>query len=212
MKLTKYSHACAVLEQDGQKLLIDPGVFSELPENLTNITALVITHVHPDHIDVEKIKKITAASPEVKIFTVHEVTEQLQDHPNVTEVMDGDIEQAGVFTLEFFGGEHAVIHPDYGSFQNIGVLINDAVCYPGDSFALPGKPVHVLLAPAAAPWLKISEAMDFITAVKPQIAIPTHDAVLSDEGKAIHDRMLIVASEKAGTNYKRLAPGESIEI
>lgn len=212
MKLTKFAHACAIIEQANQKILIDPGIFNDLPDDLTNIVCVVVTHVHPDHIDGEKIKRVIAANPDVKIFTVPEVAEQLQDHPNVIEVIDGDTEEIGEFTLEFFGGEHATIHPDLPGFENIGVLVNNTLYYPGDSFTLLGKPVKVLLVPAAAPWLKISEAMDFLVAIKPQLAIPTHDAILSIEGKALSDRWLTVASEKIDCTYKRLQPGESIEI
>ncbi len=64
--------------------------------------------------------------------------------------------------------------------QNVGVLIdNGEVYYPGDSFAEPGMPVKTLALPIAAPWMKTSEAMDFLTHVKPERAFPTHDAILS---------------------------------
>jgi L-ascorbate metabolism protein UlaG (beta-lactamase superfamily) len=212
MKLTKFAHACAVVEHDGKKLLIDPGIFTDLPDDLANIACIVITHVHPDHMGTEKLQRVITANPEVKIFTVPEVAEQLQDHPNVIEVLDGDTEEVSGFSLEFFGGEHATIHPDLHGFENIGVLINNILYYPGDSFSLPAKPVQVLLVPASAPWLKISEAMDFLTAIKPQVAIPTHDAILSSEGKMLHDRWLALASEQIHCTYKRLQPGESIDI
>ena len=44
--------------------------------------------------------------------------------------------------------------------------------------------MDVVAVPAAAPWLKVSEAMDFITAVKPKKAFLMHDIMLSDTGQA----------------------------
>ncbi len=50
MKLTKYEHACVFLENDdGDKVVIDPGIFTNLPGDLSRIVAIVITHEHPDH-------------------------------------------------------------------------------------------------------------------------------------------------------------------
>jgi hypothetical protein len=37
----------------------------------------------------------------------------------------------------------------------------------------------VLLLPTGAPWLKVSEAVDYLRAVAPRTAVPIHEAVLA---------------------------------
>jgi hypothetical protein len=60
------------------------------------------------------------------------------------------------------GGEHAVIHPDIPVIDNVAYLLNDgALLHPGGSLYVPEEPVDVLALPAGAPWLKISEAIDY---------------------------------------------------
>lgn len=211
MTITKYEHACFVVEDTGAKLVVDPGKFSPSLPKLTNVAAIVITHVHMDHIDEHKVKQIITDNPEVKVFSTQQVADA---HPNIKVVVvsPGSMHQIGPFTLAFFGGQHATIHPSFDKTQNVGVLINSTIYYPGDSFALPGRPIKVLAAPAAAPWLKISEAMDFISETKPELAFPTHDAILSDEGKQICDSTLEPFAKKSGTNYQRLKTGQSITV
>jgi L-ascorbate metabolism protein UlaG (beta-lactamase superfamily) len=51
MKIYKYLHSCLVFEQDGYKLLFDPGNFTfiedrEKPENFADVDAMIITHIH----------------------------------------------------------------------------------------------------------------------------------------------------------------------
>jgi len=211
MTLTKYEHACLILEEGGTKLVVDPGQFSPSLPNVDNVSAIVITHVHTDHIDERKVKQIITDNPDVKIFSTKEVVDTFQNL-DVIVVEPGGMHQIGPFTLAFFGGEHATIHPSFPKTQNVGVLINSILYYPGDSFALPGRPIKVLAAPAAAPWLKVSEAMDFISEVKPELAFPTHDAILSNEGKQVFDNMLEPFAKQAGTTYQRLKTGQSITL
>lgn len=211
MKLTKYEHACIVLEEQGKKLIIDPGAYSTSFGELADVAAIVVTHQHADHIDAEKFKQLHAANPEALVLAPAAVQEQYSELP-ITPVVAGEGLSAGPFHLEFFGGQHAIIHPSIPQIQNLGVLVNDTLYYPGDSFAEPDRAVKVLAAPAGAPWMKISEGIDFITSVKAALVIPTHDAVLSDIGKQIHDNALSNAAEQAGGEYRRLQPGETIEI
>lgn len=209
MKLTKYEHACVVLEKDNQTVLIDPGELSQLPGDLSTIKAVVITHIHADHFSKSHVSAILDVLPNVTIYTTDEVAKEL---PHAVVPIIDTIYQAGDFTLQFYGGQHMIIHPDFPAAQNIGVLMDGAVYYPGDSFTVPDVPVHTLLVPAEAPWMKTAEAMDFITAIKPTIAIPTHDAVLSDTGKSFTDNWLQKATDKVGATYRRLTTGESLEI
>lgn len=203
MKLTKYDHACFTVEKDHQVLVIDPGNFSTdyLPSN--NVVGIVITHEHPDHYDPEQIAAVIDKNPEAVIIGHENVVSQVEVFK--TQAVDaGDKLQIGLFELEFFGGTHAVIHRTMPVVANLGVMINELLYYPGDSFTLPGRAVDTLAIPAGAPWLKIGDAMDFLELVKPRLAFPTHDAVLSDVGKGLADRLLGGVAEREGIEYKRL--------
>lgn len=203
MKLTKYDHACFTVQKDHQMLVVDPGNFSTdyLPSN--NVVGIVITHEHPDHYDPEQIAAIVDKNPEAVIIGHESVVSQVEAFK--TQTVDvGDKLTIGFFDLEFFGGTHAVIHRNIPVIPNLGVMINDLLYYPGDSFTLPGRAIDTLAIPAGAPWLKIGDAIDFLELVKPRLAFPTHDAVLSDVGKGLADRLLSAAAERSGTEYKRL--------
>jgi L-ascorbate metabolism protein UlaG (beta-lactamase superfamily) len=203
MKLTKYDHACFTVEKDHQMLVVDPGNFSTdyLPSN--NVVGIVITHEHPDHYDPEQIAAIIDKNPEAVIIGHEDVISQVEVFK--TQAVDaGDKLKIGLFELEFFGGTHAVIHRTMPVVANLGVMINDLLYYPGDSFTLPGRAIDTLAIPAGAPWLKVGDAMDFLELVKPRFAFPTHDAVLSDIDKGLADRLLNSVAEREGIEYKRL--------
>ncbi len=78
MQLTKLTHACLVLEEQGQRLIIDPGVWTEDLKDFSDIVGVVITHAHADHFSAEHVAAILRANPTVKIYTTSEVVEQLQ--------------------------------------------------------------------------------------------------------------------------------------
>ena len=48
MELTKYGHACVAVSDAGQRLVIDPGAFTEASA-LEGASAVLVTHEHPDH-------------------------------------------------------------------------------------------------------------------------------------------------------------------
>jgi L-ascorbate metabolism protein UlaG (beta-lactamase superfamily) len=211
MKLTKYEHSCLDIEEQGQRLIIDPGAFTKSLRNLDNIVGVVVTHIHPDHFNPEIISQIVSKNPSVMIFSVENVSQELTGMPHKT-VNPGDREQAGPFFMAFFGGSHATIHESMPKLPNVGVMVNNLLYYPGDSFVKPGLPVHTLALPSSAPWMKISEAMDFLQEIKPRAAFPTHNALLSDIGSNIHDRLLRTAAGEAGSTYSPLGIGESVDI
>ena len=53
--------------------------------------------------------------------------------------------------------------------------------HPGDALYIPREPVDVLALPAAAPWMKISEAVEYLRAVNPQRAIPIHQGIVNPD-------------------------------
>ncbi len=206
MKLTKFEHACFVVEQDKQSIIVDPGEFTTDLSIPDTVIAVVITHEHQDHLSESHIQAIVAKNPEAVVITHKDSAKNLGHYSTQTVVANEGI-KIGNFTLEFFGGEHAVIDSAIPVIANLGVMINDSLYYPGDSFALPERPVKVLALPVSAPWMKISEAADFVRAVQPEFVFPTHDAILSDVGKGLPDRLI---PKLTSVSYQRLA--EPIEI
>ncbi|MGF7228395.1 MAG: MBL fold metallo-hydrolase [Candidatus Saccharibacteria bacterium] len=211
MKLTKHEHAYLALEEQGSKLIIDPGKFSNDLGDITNVVAVVITHSHFDHLNADNIVAIMAASPGAQILSTQTVAGKLQGRP-VTVVSPGQTITVGPFKLEFFGGKHAYIHDTTPDEQNVGVLVNDNLYYPGDSLAQPGVPVKTLAVPVSGPWLKIGEAVDFMVAVKPALSVPAHDGLLTPVGETITEDWLTQYSSTFGGVYRHLAVGDAIEI
>lgn len=210
MRLTNYEHACFTLEKEGKLLVVDPGSFTTDLHTPENVVAIVVTHEHADHFDPSALGALIAHNPDAVIYGHEHITRQFGDTLPHQAVSAGDRVAAGPFQLEFFGGEHALIHTDYPVIPNLGVIVDDTVAYPGDSFALPGKPVEVLALPVAAPWLKISETLEYLAAVTPRVAFPTHDAILSPTGKDVVDRMVGAKAGQLGVTYQR--PMSSVEL
>jgi L-ascorbate metabolism protein UlaG (beta-lactamase superfamily) len=212
MRLTKLEHAALVVEDSGDRLYIDPGKFTTPITESSGAVAVVVTHRHDDHWTPEQLRRIVEANPGVRIFGPAGVAAAASEFP-VETVAAGDEVEVGPFRLRFFGGKHAQIHPSIPIIDNVGVLVNDALYYAGDSFAVPeGVEVAVLAAPAGAPWMKIAEAMDYVQAVAPRRAFPTHEMVLSQAGKALSNARLAWATEQGGGEYLPLQPGDSIDF
>jgi L-ascorbate metabolism protein UlaG (beta-lactamase superfamily) len=210
VRITKYEHATLQLAVGDENLIIDPGNFLSHPD-FTGVVGIVITHEHADHWTADVVRRILEKSPDAKIFGPQGVAAAAGDF-EVEVVAAGDIVQAGEFTLEFFGGEHAVIHESIPMIDNVGVLVNDELYYGGDSYTVPGVEVGTLAAPVGAPWLKIGEAMDYVLAVKPTRAFYVHDMTLSVAGKQMAAARLSWATEQGGGTFTELQPGETLDV
>lgn len=205
MKLTKYEHACFTLEKDGKLLVIDPGEFTTSLGSPENVVVIVVTHEHADHFDANALGAVVAHNPDALILAPESITDKLGDALPTRTVSADDTVEVGPFKLKFSGGQHATIHDSIPTPENFAVMIDDAVFYPGDSFVEPNHTVDVLALPVAAPWMKLSEAIDYVVTVKPKLTFPTHDALLSDSGKAMVDTMIGSFVEKTGGTYQRIS-------
>ncbi len=214
MLLTKYGHSCVRAEDDGV-LVIDPGSWSER-EALDGVDAVLITHEHVDHLDVEKLAEVLRSRPQVRLFAHPAVAGKLAGLPaTVTTVTPGNHFEAAGMQVQVYGGWHAEIHPDIPLVPNLAYLIrasadSPAFYHPGDSMALPdGATVDTLFVPVGAPWLRLASAIDFVRAVAPARAYALHDAVLSTAGLGLVDNLM---TRLTSTDYARLAPGESVDL
>jgi L-ascorbate metabolism protein UlaG (beta-lactamase superfamily) len=212
MKVTKLEHSCLVVEAAGRSVIVDPGSMTTPVVGVSNAVAIVITHEHADHWTAEQLNRILDLSPDARIFGPAGVVAAASAF-DVTAVANGDVHEVGPFTLRFFGGKHAVIHASIPVVDNIGVLINDELYYAGDSFTIPeGVNVGTLAVPASAPWMKISEVMDYVLAVKPKRSFPVHEMLLSVAGKSLSNARIKDVTEVGGGEFFPLQPNESIDL
>jgi L-ascorbate metabolism protein UlaG (beta-lactamase superfamily) len=213
MRVTKYEHAAQVVEESGRKLIIDPGGFTRLLADIAEVEAVVVTHEHPDHWTTEQLTALLATNHGIPIFAPTGAATAISAAGfSVKTIADGDTVEVGPFTLTFAGTTHATIHSSIPVIDNTGVLVNGSLFYPGDAFFVPDFPVDVLALPIGAPWLKISEAMDYVTAVKPARAYPVHERTISEIGFGMHTDRVSAMTAAIGARLIVLQPGESLDL
>ena len=67
MQLTRFGHSCLLVVDGDARILIDPGTFSAGFEDLTGLTAVLITHQHADHLDLDRLPAVIAANPDAVV-------------------------------------------------------------------------------------------------------------------------------------------------
>lgn len=209
MRITKLEHSGVVIEEDGAFLLCDPVEFGMKIPELTNVEGIVLTHGHSDHYQPAVLQKVLQANPGARIFTPEDMNVD-----GAKKVVAGDIEDLPHFHLEFVGESHAEIVPGNYICKNVGVIINDKIVDPGDSYEITEnmKNRDVLLVANSAPWLRIVESMNFLKEVMPKVAIPFHDALNSDFGNQVANNWLKRACDESGCELRILNVGDSSEV
>lgn len=211
MRITKFGHACLFIEENDARILIDPGAWSLLPENLQNISAILITHEHADHLDIGWLKKTLPNNPQTVIYTNRSTGKKLMEASIAFDILeDGQVEIVNGVSVEAFGKDHAIIYPVLQHLDNTGFLIGGKLFHPGDSLYVPSKPIEILALPVCAPWSKVSEVIDYAKAVKPKIAFPIHDGMLKIT-TGFHKMPETFLSQE-GINWEVIEDGKSIEV
>lgn len=211
MRLTKFGHACVRIESGGSVVVVDPGVFTD-PEAVDGADAILLTHEHPDHYFADHLRRTDAT-----LWTIDAVADVIAaDAADIAErvrrIAPGQSFEAGV-SVTAVGELHAVIHPELPRITNSGYVLRldgIAVFHPGDALTGPGEDVDVLLLPVSAPWLKVSEAIDFAREVGAPHNLAIHDRVYSEPGLGIVDGHLDRFLSAAGQRYVRIADGTDL--
>jgi L-ascorbate metabolism protein UlaG (beta-lactamase superfamily) len=183
MRLTHLGHACLLAETDGARLLLDPGVLSRF-EAVRDLDAVLVTHQHPDHVDPARLGPLLAANPGARLWVDLDTVSAVSGLPDHTAVRPGDRFRIAGTAIEVLGGRHAAVYGDVPGCANVAYLVGDgALLHPGDSFTVPGRDVDVLAVAVDGPWLKLAEAVDYVRAVRPRIAVPVHEGETTDPAK-----------------------------
>ena len=211
MKLTKYGHACVFIEKDGKKLVIDPGAFTLLPQDISNVVAVVYTHSHGDHVDSGNLDVLVKSNMGITVYAEAETMGELAgvDCKKITIDKTQTINESG-FELSLYYIDHAVIWKT-SPCKNVAVLVDDFYYYPGDTFYVIEKPAKIAGVPVSAPWLKLTEAIQFVHDVKAQKVMPTHNGLMNDAGHMVTHSVLGNFTKESGKELLLLSNGDTTE-
>ncbi|HEY2723987.1 MAG TPA: MBL fold metallo-hydrolase, partial [Pseudonocardiaceae bacterium] len=125
MQIVHYGQSCVLAETATARLLLDPGTLASGFEELTGLDAILVTHQHPDHVDVDRLPALLAANPGAELVADVGTAEQLEAMGIACRtVRPGEKLQIAGADIDVVGGDHAVIHPDIPVVPNNGYLID----------------------------------------------------------------------------------------
>ena len=213
MRLTKFGHSCLLVEEGQARILLDPGMLSSGFEELEGLTAVLFTHQHNDHLDPERVRGLLDRNPGIRVVSDEGSAKALGEAGADVEVVhDGDELEIGGVGVRVAGRDHAVIHPDIPTIPNVGYLVGGRLFHPGDAFTPPPQPVEVLAVPAGAPWLRVREPIEYVRQVRPDVAVPIHEKLLSTIGASLYYRLIEQLGAREGTTMRLLDDGKPVEL
>lgn len=211
MKITRHFHACVQYTQGETTIVVDPGSF-EAPDNLSSVDAILITHIHPDHVDAIAVDTARSKNPDLPIYGPAELADHISS--DYTVVADGDTFTVGEITVEAYETPHGKITNSTPLPENLGYIFNGTVFQTGDSF--PGisdrlTDVDTVLIPISAPWLKMLDVDNYLAESKPRRFIGIHDGIDNNNGLGLRKGLLQKLADEHGLTYNALQPGETCE-
>ena len=219
MKIAKYLHSCLLFEDEGHTLLFDPGTitFAEgvvTPETFGDADTVVITHSHPDHLDLNALRQIVDRAHPAMVAN-EEVAAILAQEGMAAAVLNEGEQRAGPFRLRAIPTPHEAILADRLP-RHTSYLINDRVLNVVDSF---GEPllayagIDTLIMPVMAPFLTEIGAFAFAKRMRPRQVIPVHDGYSKPFFLKLRYDNYEKQFEQIGVTFHRLAePGDSVTV
>lgn len=217
MKIEKFIHSCLRVTIDGQQLLFDPGKFSfregrVAPDELVGASVIVVTHDHPDHLDIEALRIIAGGST-TPILANAQLASKLRE-AGLNATVDGDA-RIGAFEIREIPTPHAPILskevPATSAYLVNGRLLNVSDSLDASLHALAG--VEILALPVMAPFATELDVYRFVKVMCPRHLIPLHDGYARDFFVEQRYDTYQPFFEEIGVTFHRLAqPGDHVVL
>jgi L-ascorbate metabolism protein UlaG (beta-lactamase superfamily) len=237
--ITWLGHSTVLIEQDGVRLLTDPLLRrrvahlrrdDEVPPPPGELDAVLISHVHHDHLDTLSLRKLGTETPVVAPRGAAKMLAR-RGFRDVTELLPGEEHSVGAVTIiatpaehtarrlgvtpviptlgyELIGGQEILFAGDTDKFDGMAELVGDDVVLLPISGWGPKLP---------AGHLNPRTAAEALTVLQPRIAIPIHWGTYApvNRGPAPTEPAGEFAAHAAelapGVEIRILKPGETTE-
>ncbi len=191
MRITHLGHACLLVETGGKRILVDPGAFAGGFDEVTGLDVILVTHQHPDHLDLQRLPALLAINPQARLYAEPQAAAVMEAAGIAAEyTVAGQALTFGAVQVTPVGELHALINEALPRIGNLGVVLRAAgepsLFHPGDAYD--GEPGHIdiLALPLNAPWAASRDTIAFAWRLAPQFCVPIHDALLSTIGRRLY--------------------------
>jgi len=209
MKITKFAHACVLLEDNGKVVLIDPGNFAWeagqiKPADWPKVDEIAVTHGHGDHFHPPFVEALHQAFPDATWVAPEEVAAKL------TEMGITKVSATGTDLIKVSPVQHERM-PMGTPPQNIQVDVFGKFTHPGDSHQSTVT-MAVMGMPFVSPWGSMTAGSDVVLKLKPKKVVPVHDALWTDGAKQWMYGMLRDYYKEQGIELIIPVEGEPFEV
>ena len=205
MKITKLVHSCLLVELDGKKILVDPGAYSWKDEivkdfDFSNITAVVITHNHPDHFNDDFVRTVKDSSPSAAWHGTPEVVDELNELG-----IDGNSSSEDP-DIRFVESQHADLSPWFDTQpEHTSYVLFEKVLISGDCQTLASAQGVPCLSGAinGGPWGAVVGFAKMIESMKerPKVVLPLHDWHWNEDARNTIYAQLAIVMDKFGVKF-----------
>lgn len=218
MKIQKFLHSCLLIEENGGRILVDPGLYSFIeghvnPEVFKDIDAILVTHEHYDHVDAQQLPLILKNNSNASVYSNGGVAASLAKVGITVLPFEEGKKMIGKVEVEAVFAQHATILVP--APKNTAYIIGNKLLITGDSFAEHLESIQgikVLALPIMAPWLRAIDAVAFAEALKVKTVIPVHDGFAKDFFLERQYPAFAKRFAELGIGFRPLGIGEILEV
>ena len=243
LRITWLGHSTVLLEADGTRVLTDPLLVPRIgpvrrvvpePEPVAPVDAILVSHVHYDHLDVRSLRSVR--SPVIVVPAGSRRLLERRGLGGIVELERGEEVAVGGFRVQATAAEHQARRGLFGpEIPALGYLVSGParLYFPGDTDLFEGMSelapgLDLALLPVAG-WgprlgpghLDPRGAVGALRLLRPRVAIPIHWGTYRRVGLPRDPETLrepaelfarLAAEEAPEVSVRILEPGESASI